>query len=187
MSDTKLHTATENACCSGKHKGVSATSAPHNPSVVAANHHAHAKHGVTAGWAGAARITLHCLTGCAVGEWIGLSIGVLLAMETAHRVVLAVVLAYVFGFALTLYPLMRGGMSFRQAFKIIWVGETVSIGVMELVMNVVDYQMGGMGPGMSLVHPQYWIAFGVAAIAGYLVAWPVNFWLLKNSVKKPCH
>jgi len=97
------------------------------------------------------------------------------------------VLAYLSGFALTLYPLMRGGMAFRQAFKIVWIGEVVSIAAMEVVMNLVDYHLGGMRRGMSLMHPQYWIAFSAAAVAGYLAAWPVNYWLLKSSVKKPCH
>ena len=191
MSAIHPSTGGEHACCHSKppvtapaptEKAMSNAGALHHPDL-----HAHSHHGAVTGWAGAARITLHCLTGCAIGEWLGLTIGLLLGLETVHRIVLAVVLAYLFGFALTLYPLMRAGMAFRQAFRIVWVGEAVSIGVMEVVMNFVDYHMGGMGPGMSLLHPQYWIAFGVAAVAGYLVAWPVNFWLLKSSVKQACH
>ena len=54
-------------------------------------------------------------------------------------------------------------------------------------MNLLDYHLGGMRFGMSLLHPQDWIAFSVAAVAGYLAAWPVNWWLLKRSIKQPCH
>lgn len=191
MSTTHVHPAAEHSCC---HAKPEATSTP--PSAQCASggdahdhsaHQAHAQHGIAGGWSGAARITLHCLTGCAIGEWIGLTIGVLLGLETAPRVALAIVLAYLSGFTLTLYPLMRGGMAFRQAFKIVWIGEAVSIAAMEVVMNLVDYHLGGMRRGMSLMHPQYWIAFSAAAVAGYLAAWPVNYWLLKSSVKKPCH
>lgn len=137
-------------------------------------------------WGAAARVTLHCLTGCAIGEWLGLAIGISLDLGSARTIVLAVASAFVCGFALTIIPMMRRGLAFAQALKIVWLGEVVSIAVMELVMNVVDYQLGGMGPGMSLLHPQYWIAFGIAALCGYLSALPVNRWLLSRNLKK-CH
>jgi hypothetical protein len=191
MSTTHVHPTTEHSCCNAKPDTASIPPSAHCASGMPGHdqsaHQAHASHGTVEGWSGAARITLHCLTGCAIGEWIGLSIGVLLDLETAARVALAIVLAYLSGFALTLYPLMRDGMAFRQAFKIVWIGEAVSIAAMEVVMNLVDYHLGGMRRGMSLMHPQYWIAFSAAAVAGYLAAWPVNYWLLKSSVKKPCH
>ena len=71
------------------------------------------------------------------------------------------------------------------ALRIIWVGEVVSIGVMEIAMNAVDYAMGGMGV-KSLFVARYWEAIAVAAAAGYLTAWPVNHWLLGRNMKK-CH
>lgn len=147
---------------------------------------AHGNHAVNDSWASAARITLHCLTGCAIGEWTGLAIGVSLGWAVASTIALAVTLAFVFGFTLTIVPMVRRGMTVAQAFRIVWLGELVSIAVMELAMNVVDYQLGGMGPGMSLLHPQYWIAFSVAAAAGYLAALPANKWLLSRNLKK-CH
>lgn len=175
-----------NDCC---HKPATAT-----PALAAQAHgqhdhaHAHGQHSHAPGgsWRAAASVTLHCLTGCAIGEWTGLAIGVSLGLETHHTIMLAVTLAFLCGFALTLLPLMRRGMSFAQAWRLVWIGEVTSIAVMELVMNVVDYHMGGMGSGMSLLHPQYWIAFGIAAVAGYLAAWPVNWWLLRRNLKN-CH
>jgi len=147
---------------------------------------AHAGHAMDASWRSAARVTLHCLTGCALGEWLGLSIGVGLGLSVSATIMLAVTLAFISGFALTIYPMTRRGLGVAQAFQIVWLGEAVSIALMELVMNVVDYQLGGMGPGMSLLHPQYWIAFGIAAVAGYIAALPVNYLLLKRNLKK-CH
>ena len=143
-------------------------------------------HRMPASWSSAARVTLHCLTGCALGEWLGLAIGVSLGLATAYTIALAVTLAFVCGFALTLVPMLRRGLRFGEALRIVWLGELVSIAVMELVMNLVDYHLGGMGPGMSLRHPQYWLAFGVAALAGYLAALPVNYALLRRHLKH-CH
>ncbi len=167
----------------------------HAPETVPASAHAghghhgashHAGHRMDSSWRAAARVTLHCLTGCAIGEWLGLAIGVSLGLGTPKTIALAVALAFVCGFALTIIPMMRRGLAFGQALRIVWLGELVSIAVMELAMNVVDYQLGGMGPGMSLLHPQYWIAFGVAAICGYLAALPANKWLLSRNLKN-CH
>lgn len=145
---------------------------------------AHAHHSGS-GWKAAAQVTLHCLTGCLIGEWLGLAVGVTLALPTAATVVLATALAYVSGFALTLWPLLRAGSGFGAAFKIVVVGEAVSIGMMEIAMNLTDYGMGGMGV-KSLLDARYWIALAVAVPAGFLAAWPVNAWLLKRNVKR-CH
>lgn len=108
-----------------------------------------------------------------------------LSLPIGVTVILASALAYTSGFALTMWPLLRTGMGFRSALATVFIGEAVSIGVMELAMNAVDYAMGGMGV-KSLVAPRYWEALAVASIAGFLSACPVNFWLLGRHMKK-CH
>ena len=139
----------------------------------------------TAGLAAAA--TLHCLTGCVIGESIGLLIGVSLGWPPLAIALFATILAFISGFSLTLIPLsLRGGMPIMQAFKLIWLGETISIGVMEIAMNVVDYVVGGMTAG-SIVAAQFWIAMGIAIIAGYLAGYPVNYFMLKRGIKEKCH
>jgi len=145
---------------------------------------AHGHHGGS-GWHAAAMVTLHCLTGCLLGEWLGLALGVGLSLPARATVVLATALAYASGFGLTLWPLLRRGMSFLPALSTVFVGEAVSIGVMEIAMNAVDYSMGGMGV-KSLFVARYWEALAVASVAGYLTAWPVNLWLLGRNMKK-CH
>lgn len=84
-------------------------------------------------------------------------------------VILASALAYASGFALTIWPLLRNGMGFGSALATVFIGEAVSIGVMEVAMNTVDYAMGGMGV-KSLFAPRYWEALAVASIAGFLAA-----------------
>lgn len=73
-------------------------------------------------------VTLHCLTGCLVGEWMGLALGVVLSLPSGVTVVLATVLAYASGFGLTMWPLLRSGMGFRTALRTVFIGEAVSIG-----------------------------------------------------------
>lgn len=79
----------------------------------------------------------------------------------------------------------RTGLNFVAALKAIWVGEAVSIAVMEIVMNAVDYHMGGMQAG-SVLSWQFWQALMVAIPAGYVAAFPVNAWLIGKQLKK-CH
>jgi hypothetical protein len=99
---------------------------------------------------------LHCLTGCVIGEVAGLMIGVSLGLAVWQTIALATLLAYATGMTLGLVPVMRSrGVGLVAAFRIIWLGEVVSIGVMELVMNLVDYQMGGMA-APSVLSWMFW-------------------------------
>lgn len=143
----------------------------------------HGRHG--ASWKVAHHATVHCLTGCVIGEVAGLMIGVHFGMPAWATMALGTVLAFITGFALTLFPLLRTGLTATQAFKAVWLGETVSIAVMELVMNAVDYHMGGMRAA-SVASRQFWQALLVAVPAGYVAAFPVNAWLIGKQLKK-CH
>ncbi len=133
-----------------------------------------------------AQATLHCLSGCIIGEVAGLATGVTLGLGIWPTIFLATTLAYISGFTLGVLPVMRREQkTFWQALKLIWIGEAVSIGVMEIAMNYADYQMGGMTAG-SVFEPVFWYGIMVAVPAGFLAAWPVNLWLLRRNLKK-CH
>ena len=133
-----------------------------------------------------AQATLHCLSGCIIGEIAGLMIGVALGLSVGPIIVLATSLAYLSGMALGLVPVMRNqNKTFLAALKLIWIGEVVSIGVMEIAMNAADYAVGGMQAG-SIISPTFWAGVAVAVPAGFLAAWPLNWWLLKRDFKK-CH
>ena len=135
----------------------------------------------------AASATLHCLTGCVIGESIGLLIGVALGWPPVAIALFATALAFISGFTLTLIPLtLRQGMAVGAAFKLVWLGETVSIGTMEIAMNAADYLLGGMTAG-SIFTAQFWIAMAVAVVAGYAAGYPVNYFMLKRGSKEKCH
>ena len=151
-------------------------------------HHGHAHHGHGAGGAlkTSAQATLHCLTGCVIGEVAGLMIGVTLGLGIWPTIILATTLAYLTGITLGLLPVMRNQrVGMIEALRIIWIGEVISIGVMEIVMNFVDYQMGGMS-APTIASWMFWRGLLVAVPAGFLAAWPVNYWLLKRELKA-CH
>ena len=154
-----------------------------------AHHSGHAHHGAGPG-ASQARLatsaTIHCLTGCAIGELAGLLIGVSLGFNPWATMALATVLGFASGYALGLRPLVQQGMSVGQAFRTIWLGETISIAVMEFAMNFTDYHVGGVAVA-SVLDPRFWLGYALALPAGFIVAWPVNWVLLRNSVKKSCH
>ena len=152
--------------------------------------HSHQAHGHHSGSGGAfrtsAQATIHCLTGCVIGEVVGLGIGVTLGLGNWPTIILATGLAYVSGITLGLLPVMKGReVGLIEAFRIIWVGEFISIGVMEIVMNFVDYRMGGMS-APSVASWMFWRGILFAVPAGFLAAWPVNYWLLKRELKA-CH
>lgn len=134
----------------------------------------------------AAHATLHCLIGCAIGEFLGLAIGVTLGLGVVLTITLAVILAFVFGMGLAARTVMkRHGFNLRRALATVWLGEAVSITVMEIAMNGADYWVGGIQAG-SMAEPVFWIGFGVAVVAGYACAYPANWWLLGRNLKH-CH
>jgi uncharacterized membrane protein len=150
------------------------------------NDHSHHGHGGGRALTVSAQATLHCLTGCVIGEVAGLAIGVSLGFAAWQTILLATLLSYISGFTLGVLPVMKNrGTSFWNALRIIWVGEAVSIGVMEIVMNFVDYQMGGMGTN-SILSWMFVRGLVFAIPAGFLAAWPVNYWLIKRELKA-CH
>ena len=149
-------------------------------------HHPH-EHGKQSAFSTAFHATLHCLTGCVIGEVIGLAIGVHYGLGMWPTMILATVLAYISGFALAIPPIMRKqGLTFSQTFRAICLGEAISIGIMEVVMNGVDYMVGGV-QASSLSSPIFYIGLAVAIPAGFIAALPVNYLLLKKEIKGQCH
>jgi hypothetical protein len=125
----------------------------------------------------AASATLHCLTGCAIGEILGLLIGTALGLSTGVTIVLAVGLAFLFGYALSTLPLVQGGVGFWAALSVVFAADTLSITTMEVVDNAVMALIpGAMHAG--LVNPLFWVSMMLALAAAFVAAYPVNKYLL---------
>ena len=121
--------------------------------------------------------TLHCLTGCAIGEILGMVIGTALGLSNWGTVALAVALAFLFGYSLTSLPLLRAGLALGTVIPIALASDTLSIAVMEVVDNAIVLAVPGAMEA-SLDNTLFWGSLSVAlAIAG-AVAFPVNRWLI---------
>ena len=123
--------------------------------------------------------TLHCLTGCAIGEILGLIIGTALGFSTLATIFTAVTLAFLFGYALSLLPLVQSGLALSTAMSTVIAADTISIATMEVVDNLVMLVVpGAMEAG--LVNPLFWLAMPLALAVAFFVALPVNRFMLKR-------
>ncbi len=121
--------------------------------------------------------TLHCLTGCAIGEVLGMVIGTALGWSNAATIALAVALAFLFGYALTMRPLLRSGLALTAALRLALAADTVSITIMEIVDNAVMLLIpGAMHAGLSSL--LFWGSLAFALAVAGLAAFPVNRWLI---------
>jgi hypothetical protein len=121
--------------------------------------------------------TLHCLTGCAIGEIAGLMIGTAIGLSTGWTIVLAVSLAFLFGYALSTLPLIKTGLGVGTALSVVFAADTLSIATMEVVDNAVMALIpGAMDAG--LVNAVFWGSMMVALTAAFFAAYPVNRYLL---------
>ena len=123
--------------------------------------------------------TLHCLTGCAIGEIAGLMIGTGLGLGNGWTIAVSIALAFLFGFTLSTLPLVKGGLAVGTALSLVLAADTLSIATMEIVDNLVMLVIpGAMEAGMD--NPLFWASMTFALGVAYLVAYPVNRLLLKR-------
>jgi len=117
--------------------------------------------------------TVHCLTGCAIGEVLGLVIGTALGWGNFPTIVLAVVLAFVFGYALTMLPLVRGGLALGAALALAAASDSISIAIMEIVDNAIVLLIpGAMDAGLDA--PLFWGSLALSLVVAGVAAFPVN-------------
>jgi hypothetical protein len=123
--------------------------------------------------------TVHCLTGCAIGEVLGMVIGTALGWGNLATIVLAVALAFLFGYALTMIPLLRSGMAFGAAMGLAFAADTISIAIMEIVDNAIMLIIPG-AMDAHLDNPLFWGSLAVALVIAGAAAFPVNRWLISR-------
>jgi hypothetical protein len=141
----------------------------------------HSERHVGATWAAAASATLHCLTGCAIGEVLGMVIGTGVGLHNVGTVVLAVALAFVFGYSLTMRSVLRAGLPFGKALKVALAADTVSIAVMEVVDNTVIVAVpGAMAAGAA--DWLFWGALAFSLLVAFVITLPVNKWMIGRGI-----
>jgi Domain of unknown function (DUF4396) len=121
--------------------------------------------------------TVHCLTGCAIGEVLGMIIGTALGWSNIATVVLSVALAFVFGYSLTSLPLLRSGMALAAVVPLALASDTISITIMEIVDNTIMVLIPG-ALDASLDEIGFWAALAFSLLVAGAAAYPANRWLL---------
>lgn len=143
------------------------------------SHGGHGGHGGpgSATWGAAAGATLHCLTGCAVGEIVGMAAGTALRWAEAPTMALAIALAFVFGYSLTLYGIRGAGLSPKSAVKVALSADTVSIAVMEAIDNgIIAVVPGALEADLS--DALFWSSLAGGFAVAFVVTTPVNKWMI---------
>ena len=140
-----------------------------------AHHHAH-DHGAIS-WGTAATATAHCLTGCAIGEIVGMVLATWWGWSTAPSIVLSIVLAFAFGYSLTMTPVLRAGIPFRRAIGVALAADTVSISVMELsdngfILAVPKAINAGLDSAL------FWWSLLVSLAVAFVITVPVNKYMI---------
>jgi hypothetical protein len=121
--------------------------------------------------------TLHCLTGCAIGEVTGVALGTALGFSDAATIGLAIGLAFLFGYGLTSLPLLRAGLAVSAVVPIAFASDTLSIATMEVVDNAIILAIpGAMEAGLDSL--LFWGSLAFALVVAGAVALPVNRWLI---------
>ena len=121
--------------------------------------------------------TLHCLAGCTIGEVLGMVIGTGLDWSNFLTTVISIALAFVFGYSLTVRPVLKAGLPFRRAVRVALASDTVSITIMEIVDTTIMFAV----PGAMDAHftdRLFWISLILSLIIAGIAAYPVNRWLI---------
>jgi len=123
--------------------------------------------------------TVHCLTGCSIGEVLGMVIGTALGWSNSATILISIALAFVSGYGLTLLPLLRAGMGLAAALGLALASDTLSITIMEIVDNAVVLLIpGAMDAGLT--DWLFWASLAVSLVLAGVAAFPANRWLISR-------
>jgi len=122
--------------------------------------------------------TLHCLTGCAIGEILGMVIATALGLSNAASIIVAILLAFLFGYGLTVRSLI-GAVGMRQATRLAFASDTLSITTMEIVDNLfIIVVPGALAAGLT--DGLFWWSLVLSLVIAFVVTVPVNHWLIRR-------
>ena len=128
-------------------------------------------------WQSAVQATLHCLTGCAIGEVLGMVLATAFGWGNATSIAVSVVLAFFFGYALTIRPVLRAGLGLRRAAGVAFASDTVSITTMEIIDNAfILIVPGAIAAGLS--DALFWWSLALSLVIAFALTVPVNRWLI---------
>jgi hypothetical protein len=125
--------------------------------------------------------TLHCLTGCAIGEVLGMVVSTALGWSTVPSIILSIVLAFLFGYSFSATPLLRARLPFKKALTLVLAADTISIATMELVDNgFIMVVPGAIQAGLDTA--LFWVSMALSLVVAFLAAFPVNKYLIAKGM-----
>lgn len=127
----------------------------------------------------AVQATLHCLLGCSIGEVLGMIIGTGFNFDNTAMIVLSIALAFLFGYSLTMLPVLKAGVPFKKALGVAFASDTISITSMEIMDNAVVIAIpGALNAGLNTV--LFWASLAISLVVAFIITVPVNRWLIKR-------
>ncbi|HSW65716.1 MAG TPA: DUF4396 domain-containing protein [Bacillota bacterium] len=121
--------------------------------------------------------TLHCLFGCSIGEVLGMILSSYWSLAAAPSIIISIMLAFVFGYGLSMRPLLAHGLPFKKAMRLALAADTASIGAMEFTDNAFVLAVpGAISAGLNTL--LFWWSLLVSLAIAFLVAFPLNRWLI---------
>jgi hypothetical protein len=139
--------------------------------------HQHPQHQPSSLTRNAVQATLHCLTGCAIGEVLGMVLATALGWGNTASIAVSIALAFLFGYALTIRPVLRAGVAFRRAVRVAFASDTISITTMEIVDNAfILIVPGALAAGLA--DGLFWWSLGLSLVIAFAITVPVNRWLI---------
>lgn len=130
----------------------------------------------------AAQATFHCLMGCGIGDILGVILGTIFHLPYGTRIISGIGFGFILGFLFSVVPLVKANISFITASKVVLTSETLSILSMEGAEALTELVFPGMRR-MGLSHIQYWFGLLIALVTGFVVAYPVNYLLIKKGIR----
>jgi len=124
--------------------------------------------------------TLHCLTGCGIGEVLGSVIGAQAGWPNVWQTALAVVLAFLFGYGLTYRGARKMGNPPREAMRAALATDTISIISMEIIDNLLEWLI----PGAMDAHAAsflFWWSLALSLAVAFIFTVPVNRFVMSRS------
>jgi hypothetical protein len=122
--------------------------------------------------------TVHCLTGCAIGEVLGMVVGTYFNIHNIFSILLSVVLAFFFGYSFTLVPLLKQ-FNLQKSLSLALASDTISISVMETMDNLIIFFIpGALDAGLNTA--LFWGSLIISLLVAFVSAFPVNYWLISK-------
>jgi Domain of unknown function (DUF4396) len=130
--------------------------------------------------------TMHCVAGDGVGILVGAAISSILGLHGPSEVLLEYLLGFAFGWTIFQALFMRDmvGGSYPRSLSSTFIPELLSMNLlMAGMVPVMIILRSVLAPTAGPEAPAFWFVMSIALLAGFIFAYPMNWWLVANNLK----